>query len=47
MDFAAVHSGFVLAAYGVSIVMLTGLVIYILVRDRTLRGEVGRLEEQP
>lgn len=47
MDLTAVHSGFVLAAYGVSIVMLTVLVICVLFRDRSLRREVLRHEEQP
>lgn len=47
MDFTAAHSGFVLAAYGVSIVMLAGLVIYVLTRDWSLREEVGRREERP
>ena len=47
MDFTSLHIGFVLAAYGLSIVMLTGLVMYVLFRDRALRGEVARREEQP
>jgi len=47
MDFTAAHTGFVLAAYGVSIIMLTALVMYVLLRDQALRGEVARHEEQP
>ena len=47
MDFTAAHTGFVLAAYGVSIIVLTALVIYVLSRDRNLRGEVARQEERP
>ncbi len=47
MDFAAVHAGFVIGAYALSALMLGGLVIYILARDRAVRAEVERRREQP
>ncbi len=47
MDFAAVHTGFVIGAYGLSLVLLAGLAIYILARDRMLRAEMERRREQP
>lgn len=47
MDFVAAHAGFVIGAYGLSLIVLAGLVIYILVRDRALCAEMGRRREQP
>ena len=44
MDFSANHIGFVIGAYGLSIVILTGLSIYVRARDRALRAEAERLE---
>lgn len=44
MDFTAPHLGFVLAAYGLSAVLILGLVIYVLHRDRSLRAEADRLD---
>jgi len=48
MDIAAAHTGFVIGAYALSVIMLAGLVICILARDRALRAEMGRpAKEQP
>ena len=44
MDFNAPHLGFVLAAYGLSALLILGLVFYILHRDRGLRAEALRLD---
>ena len=44
MDFTAPHLGFVLASYGLSAVLILGLVVYVLQRDRKLRAEAERLE---
>lgn len=43
MDFAAKHAGFVIAAYGVSALVLAGVCAWILFKDRALRR---RLEER-
>lgn len=47
MDLAAAHTGFVFGAYGLSAIMLSGLVIYVLACDRALRAEMDRRREQP
>jgi heme exporter protein CcmD len=47
MDLAAAHTGFVMCAYALSAILLTGLVIYILARDRAMRAEMDRRKEQP
>ncbi len=47
MDFTSVHTGFVLAAYGVSVVMLTALVMCVLLRDHSLHEQIRRREDQP
>jgi heme exporter protein CcmD len=44
MDMSAAHTGFVIAAYGLSGIMLVGLIVYILARDRGLSAEARRLE---
>lgn len=44
MDFAAAHAGFVIAAYGLSLVVLAGLSASILLRDRRLRAAARRLD---
>lgn len=46
MDFSANHIGFVLASYGMSFVLIAGLVVKILLRDRKLRSEAERLDQQ-
>jgi heme exporter protein D len=46
MDFAAPHIGFVLAAYGLSVVVLAGLIARTLFKDRALQEEVRKLEAQ-
>ena len=43
MDFTADHIGFVVAAYGLSLAVLGGLVARILIRDRMLRAEAAQL----
>ena len=44
MDLAAGHLGFVFASYGLSAVLILGLVFTILRRDRSLRAEAERLD---
>lgn len=44
MDFSAPHAGFVVASYALSAVLIAGLVIYVIARDRSLRGEANRLD---
>lgn len=44
MDFAAPHTGFVIASYAVSIAGLVILAAAILLRDRKLAREVADLE---
>ena len=46
MDFSANHIGFVLASYAISVLMIGGLILQVLRRDRKLRGEATRLEAQ-
>lgn len=46
MDFSAAHAGFVIGAYALSAVVLVGLVVYVLGRDRLLRGEAAALDRQ-
>ena len=46
MDFSAPHSGFVTASYALSFVLISGLTVCILLRDRALRAEAERLERQ-
>jgi heme exporter protein CcmD len=44
MDFSAPHMGFVIASYGLSAVLICGLALYIIRRDRRLRAEVAMLD---
>lgn len=46
MDFAAKHIGFVIAAYGLTFLCLGVLIAALLVKDRRLRAEAGRLEAE-
>jgi heme exporter protein CcmD len=46
MDFTANHLGFVLASYGISAVLIGGLVLQVLLKDRKLRAEAERLDAQ-
>lgn len=46
MDFTAPHIGFVIAAYGLSAVLLAGLTLSVILRERRLRAEAGRLERR-
>jgi heme exporter protein CcmD len=45
MDLTAPHLGFVYGAYALSAILIVGLVIYVVGRDRSLRAEVARLEK--
>ena len=45
MDFAAPHIGFVVGAYALSVILIVGLVVYVMARDRSLRAEVLLLEK--
>jgi heme exporter protein CcmD len=44
MDFSANHIGFVLASYGLTVLVLGWLIITTLLRDRRLRAEAERLD---
>lgn len=44
MDMGAPHAGFVIAAYAVSLLVIAGLALFIMGRDRALRAEARRLE---
>ena len=44
MDFSAPHIGFVVAAYALSGVVLAGLTLNILVRERRLRRKAAELD---
>jgi heme exporter protein CcmD len=46
MDLNASHIGFVIGAYALSALLLAGLVILTIARDRKLRHEAARLDEQ-
>ncbi len=44
MDFSAPHMGFVIASYGLSALLIVGLTLYVVLRDRRLRAEVAKLD---
>lgn len=44
MDFSAPHIGFVIAAYGLSGLLLTVLALTIILRERRLRSEAAQLD---
>jgi heme exporter protein CcmD len=44
MDLAAPHLGYVAASYGLSAILIIGLVVHVIARDRALRAEAERLE---
>jgi len=46
MDLTAPHLGFVFAAYGLSLVVLAGLVLWLTHRNRTLARALRQLEAQ-
>ncbi|MFO1132501.1 MAG: heme exporter protein CcmD [Hyphomicrobiales bacterium] len=46
MDFSANHIGYVIASYALSFVVLAGLIITTLGRDRKLRAEAERLDTE-
>ena len=46
MDFSANHAGFVIASYALTLVFLGGLIISVIMRDRKLRAEAERLDQQ-
>jgi heme exporter protein CcmD len=46
MDLTAPHLGFVLAAYGLSLIVLAGLVLWLRHRNRTLADALAQLEAQ-
>jgi heme exporter protein CcmD len=41
MNFASDHSGYVIASYGLSALVLVGLCLWIIVRDRSLARKLG------
>jgi len=44
MDLGAPHVGFVIASYVISLLVILGLALFIMTRDRALRAEAKRLE---
>ena len=44
MDLSAPHMGYVIGAYALSAILIIGLTVYVLARDRGLRAEAGRLD---
>jgi heme exporter protein CcmD len=45
MDFAAPHAGFVIAAYALSALLIAGLTLYVVFRDRKFRAEAAALDK--
>jgi heme exporter protein CcmD len=45
MDWTASHSGFVIASYAVSLVLIAGLLFYILNRDARVRKLLAQFEK--
>lgn len=45
MDFTAPYLGFVFGAYALSAILIAGLAVYIIARDRMLRAEAAKLEK--
>jgi heme exporter protein CcmD len=45
MDWSADHAGFVIAAYALSLVFLSGLIIYVFSRDVRARNRLARFEK--
>ncbi len=45
MDFSDKHIEFILASYALSFLLICGLTIYVIVRDRRLRAEAERLDK--
>ena len=45
MDFTAPHSGFVIASYGLSALLIVGLTLFIVVRDRKVRADAAKLDK--
>lgn len=46
MDFTAPHMGFVIASYGLSALLIVGLTLYVVLRDRRLRAEAAKLDKK-
>ena len=46
MDFSAAHTGFVIASYGLSALLLAGMTVYVIARDRHLRRAVEELKQR-
>jgi heme exporter protein CcmD len=46
MDLAAPHLGFVFAAYGLSLIVLAGLILWLRHRNRTLARSLALLEAE-
>ena len=46
MDLAAPHLGFVFAAYGLSLIVLAGLILWLRHRQRALRHRLAVLEAE-
>ena len=44
MDWSAPHSGFVVAAYAISAAVIAALVLYVVLRDRRMRGDAAKIE---
>lgn len=44
MDFSASHTGFVIAAYALSVLCILALATFVIARDRRLKAELELLE---
>jgi heme exporter protein CcmD len=40
MDFSAAHAGYVYASYGISAICILGLLVFVLLRDRSLQRKI-------
>jgi len=45
MDWNADHAGFVIAAYALSLVFMSGLIVYIVSRDARVRKRLAQFEK--
>ena len=44
MDLSAPHMGYIIGSYALSAILIVGLVVYVIARDRSLRAEAERLD---
>ena len=46
MELSAPHMGYVIGSYALSAILIIGLVVYVLTRDRALRAKAERLSHR-